>query len=131
MILVGIGLLFWAAGAFVFWQSPLYSKKAVKLNAVVVDIKHENSTSDGHTRTLYAPVLQYQYNNRNIKAVSSVYSNYMPVMGETSEIKIMPDNPEKPVEMSIFNYILPWLLIAIGVILLFLKPTEWTREPAE
>ena len=115
IVAIVVGLVFSLAGVLVLLTSPLYSKRAVALQAMITGMEERRGSKGGR---LYAAVFEYTFGNAVVKAASSSASSIKPKIGKIVTIKIMPDKPENPTTTHVFNYMLPWILITIGVLII-------------
>lgn len=94
MLIIAIGLLI--GGTFFVTDSAKKLGKFIKTDAVVVGYEERRETdSDGHRKTLYAEIVEYEIDGKTYTATSSSASTSPKSKGATIKIAYNPDNPNE------------------------------------
>lgn len=113
-----IGVIFIAAGAFLFYKNNNLAKNCtVEVEAIVVDMKEELSTDADTTSFLYYPIIEYKAGNDTIRVEMDNGSN-PPRYSINEKITILY-NPNKTKEFIVkgenSSNIFSFVFMAIGV----------------
>ena len=99
MVLI-IGIIFLAAGIFLFYRSVSLTKKCTKeTTATVVDMKQEFDTDGDSADYMYYPILEYVVDGKTIRVTMSNGSS-TPAYNINQKITVLY-NPSKPKEFIV------------------------------
>jgi len=120
LILGGSSLLFLLTGIILLYKNTQFVKNAIKTIGEIVEISDYMGTSS--RKKMYSSVVEFQtFNNSSIRFPNPSSSTTKPEIGKKVEVYYYEDRPEKAKIASVVNlYVLPVVLIALGLLLLFL-----------
>ncbi|MDR0291245.1 MAG: hypothetical protein LBI01_00360 [Elusimicrobium sp.] len=113
LLLFFCGVVFTAFGFYILKISPLYSKKAITLDALVVDYAEGR---DREGKIMYSAVIEYCLDGQPVRVKESTLTSWKPKIGKKIKIKINSAEPEKPTRVTFFNYLFPWFFIIYGIL---------------
>ncbi len=111
------GSVFFLIGFCLFIREWKFFKKAIMLPAVVVDYRSKRESKGD---TMYAPVVQFEFDGQIRRVEGSVYSSGKPKMGKQMKVGIDPNNINDVRLKQGSAYFLYWMFIIVGGALLTL-----------
>ena len=98
-----------------------------EVSALITDC----TAHDDDGTTMYSAVYEFEYDGKTYTVTSSTSTSWEPKIGDTVELKINPDDPNKTYEPKVGNIIVRifcivgCVFIAIGVIALLIPFHKW------
>ncbi len=120
-LLVGLGMLW---GTWALSQSTLkFKADGVKVEGTVIDFETERSTTDGKTKTMYKPVVQYTTTEGQTLTFTTSSSSSSPSYDRGEKVKVLYSKitPERArLDSFMENWFGPLILGFFGVIVTLL-----------
>ena len=126
LILAGV---FGGFGIFGIRQSCKRKTKGIATSGVVVG--HTERRHSGAASTTYSPEVEFQApSGEKILFAASFSSRRLPTLGRKVKVLYYPDNPQDAdIAASLSSWILPLLLLAFGLVSLFMSIVVWFVIP--
>jgi len=120
-IIVGVALIF--GGVAHYKRREQFIERGVRVTATVTDVSTRQVTRNKKRVTQYDCVIEYMADSNRITNKHTSYNPCSP--GDTIDIAYLPEAPKKfmtadNLTNSLFNKVMPFVLITIGVVLLIL-----------
>jgi hypothetical protein len=124
-----VACVFGGFGVFGIRQSCNRKTKGIAADGVVVG--HTERRHSGAASTTYSPEVEFQTpSGEKIVFVASFSSRRLPTLGRKVKVLYYPDNPQDAdITAPLTSWILPLLLLALGLVCLFMSMVVWFVIP--